>query len=245
MPAEISIIIPAYNEERVIGETIGEVSEYLERRGLDYELIVVSDGSTDRTMEISRKKSAENKRVKALENESRSGKGYSVKKGALAAGGDIIAFTDADLSYPIIEVEKPLKILSEKIADVAIGSRTVSGADIDVPLSPLRKLMSKVFNLFVRIIAIEGIGDTQCGFKAFSREAAREIFSRQTMSGFSFDVEIIYIAQKLGYKIIEFPIHLARYSESSSINPVSDSFFMFIDIIRIRLLDLQGRYKKE
>lgn len=245
MSAEITIVIPAYNEERVIGATIDEVSQYLEARGLDYEIIIVSDGSTDRTMEIALKKSVENGRVKALENERRSGKGFSVKKGALLAAGSVVAFTDADLSYPISEVEKPLEILRAGRADVAIGSRAVSGAEIEVPLSALRKLMSLVFNLFVRIIAIKGIGDTQCGFKAFSREAAREIFSRQTMSGFSFDVEIIYIAKKLGYRVTEFPIHLARHSESSSINPVSDSLSMFIDIIKIRLLDLQGRYKKE
>ncbi|MFQ5480669.1 MAG: dolichyl-phosphate beta-glucosyltransferase [Thermodesulfobacteriota bacterium] len=245
MPVEISIVIPAFNEESVIGETITEVSEYLENRGLDYELIVVSDGSTDRTLEIAQRFCEGNNRVKVLKNDRRMGKGFAVKKGVLAATGAVIAFTDADLSYPIEEVEKPLKLISEKETDAAIGSRTVRGADIEVATSPLRKLMSLVFNFFVRIIAIPGIGDTQCGFKAFSHDAARDIFTRQTLAGFSFDVEIIYIAKKLGYRVMEFPIHLARDSRASSINPVSDSLGMFIDILRIRLLGIRGRYKKD
>ncbi len=240
---EVSVVIPAYNEQRVIGETITEVIEYLEGRGLDYELIVVSDGSTDNTLKIAKKKSSGNDRVKVLENKNRSGKGFTVRKGALAARGSIIAFTDADLSYPISELEKPLSLILKQDAHLAIGSRTVRGADIEVPLSPLRKVMSRVFNVFVRLIAFGGIGDTQCGFKAFSSEAAEAVFSRQTMTGFSFDVELIYIARKLGFKVVEFPIHWAKSSPSSSVNPLSDSAGMFIDILRIRFFDLLGRYK--
>ncbi len=244
MSVEISIVIPAYNEERVIGETINRVTTYLEHRGLDYELIIVSDGSTDMTLRIAESESGKNARIRVLENKQRMGKGFTVKKGALAALGRVVVFTDADLSYPIEEVEKPLRLILDNHTDVAIGSRTVRGAEIEVHISPLRKVMSMVFNLFVRIIAVPGIGDTQCGFKAFSAHAARDIFSLQTMSGFSFDVEIIYIAKKLRYKVTEFPIHLAVTSGKSSINPLRDSIKMFIDIIRIRLLDLQGRYKK-
>jgi len=242
---EISIVIPAYNEEKVIADTITEVCEYLEGRGLDYELIIVSDGSTDNTEKIALARKAANQRVKILKNKVNMGKGFSVKKGCLAARGKVVAFTDADLSYPISEVEKPLKMIMEKRADVAIGSRTVSGARIAVANSPLRKIMSKVFNLFVRLIAIKGIGDTQCGFKAMSREAARDIFSRQTMMGFSFDVEIIYLAAKLGYKVGEFPIIWAKNTASSSVNPLRDSLAMFIDIVMIRLIDLRGGYRKE
>ncbi len=242
---EISIVIPAYNEEKVIGDTLAEVSGYLEERGFHYEIILVSDGSTDNTEAIALSASAGNKRIRVLKNEQNMGKGFSVKKGCLAARGRVIAFTDADLSYPISEVEKPLKMIREKAADVAIGSRTVSGARIVVHTSPLRKVMSKVFNIFVRLIAIKEIGDTQCGFKAFSSDAAMDVFSLQTMSGFSFDVEIIYIAKKLGYRVREFPIIWAKSSESSSVNPVSDSMGMFFDIMKIRLLDLKGVYRKE
>jgi len=242
---ELSIVIPAYNEASVIGETLAEVSEYLEGRGLDYEIILVSDGSTDNTGKIAISARAKNSRIQVLTNESNMGKGFSVKRGCLAAKGRVIAFTDSDLSYPISEVEKPLKMIDSGECDIAIGSRTVSGAVIAVHTSPLRKVMSKVFNLFVRLIAIHGIRDTQCGFKALSSKAARDIFSRQTMNGFSFDVEIIYIAKKLGYKVGEFPIVWAKSSESSSVNPVSDSMGMFLDILRIRLLDLKGEYSKK
>jgi len=241
---EISIVIPAYNEESVIGGTLDEVSEYLEGRGLDYEIILVSDGSADNTEKIARSKSALNKRIKVLSNGRNMGKGFSVKKGCLSASGEVIAFTDSDLSYPISEVEKPLKMIRSRAADVAIGSRTVTGARIVVHTSPLRKVMSMVFNLFVRLIAIKGIGDTQCGFKAFSRDAVKDIFSLQTMRGFSFDVELIYIAKKLGFKVGEFPIVWAKSAKSSSVNPVSDSLAMFLDIIKIRLLDMRGAYKK-
>lgn len=240
---EISVVIPAFNEERVIGATIDEILKYLEGRGLDYELIVVSDGSTDNTLDIALSRCKNNSSVKILKNKSRMGKGFTVKKGALAARGSVIAFTDADLSYPISELEKPLKLIRSHSADFAIGSRTVNGADIQVHLSPLRRTMSRVFNLFVRLIAFGGIGDTQCGFKALSSEAARAVFSRQTMTGFSFDVEIIYIARKLGYKVMEFPICWTKSSESSSVNPLIDSIGMFIDILRIRFFDLLGRYK--
>jgi len=241
---ELSIVIPAYNEADVIGGTLDEVSGYLEERGLDYEIILVSDGSTDNTEKIALSKSALNKRIKVLVNERNMGKGFSVKKGCLAASGDVIAFTDSDLSYPISEVEKPLKMIRSNAADVAIGSRTVRGARIAVHTSPLRKVMSMVFNLFVRLIAIKGIGDTQCGFKAFSHSAVKNIFSLQTMRCFSFDVELIYIAKKLGYKVREFPIVWAKSAESSSVNPVSDSIAMFLDIIKIRFLDMKGAYKK-
>jgi len=241
---EISIVIPAYNEEKVIGGTLDEVSEYLEGRGLDYEIILVSDGSTDNTEKIALSKSELNKRIKVLLNERNMGKGFSVKKGCLAASGNVIVFTDSDLSYSISEVEKPLKMIRSKAADVAIGSRTVSGARIVVHTSQLRKVMSLIFNLFVRLIAIKGIGDTQCGFKAFSNYAVKEIFSLQTMRGFSFDVELIYIAKKLGFKVREFPVIWAKSAESSSVNPVSDSLAMFLDIIKIRLLDMKGAYKK-
>jgi len=241
---ELSIIIPAYNEASVIGETLAEVSEYLEGRGLDYEIILVSDGSTDNTEKIAMSARAKNSRIQVLTNESNMGKGFSVKRGCLAARGKVIAFTDSDLSYPISEVEKPLKMIQSKAADVAIGSRTVIGARIVVHTSALRKVMSMVFNLFVRLIAIKGIGDTQCGFKAFSHTAVKDIFSLQTMRGFSFDVELIYIAKKLGFRVREFPIIWAKSAESSSVNPVSDSFTMFLDIIKIRLLDMKGAYKK-
>ncbi len=237
----LSVVIPAYNEERVIGKSLDEVREFLDDRGLAYEIIVVSDGSTDRTAEIVGKRSLLCPGIRLIENERNMGKGFSVRQGCLAAEGEIVVFTDADLSYPISEVEKPLALIRGGKADLAIGSRTARGAMIQADIPPLRRLMSKVFNLFVRLIAIRGIHDTQCGFKAFSNEAARAIFSRQTMTGFSFDVELIFIARKLGFRIVEFPIHWARSSESS-VNPLTDSVKMFIDIIRIRLIDLRGGY---
>ncbi len=236
---EISIIIPAYNEERVIGATLDEVTSYLEDRGLSHEVILVSDGSTDRTAEIARERAARRPEViKVIENETNMGKGFSVQRGCLAASGAVVVFTDADLSYPIGEVEKPLRLIMEGRADVAIGSRTARGSIIEAETTALRTLMSRVFNLFVRIIALKGIHDTQCGFKAFSGRASRAVFSRVTMTGFSFDVEVLYIARKLGFTIAEFPILWARSSESS-VHPVTDSIKMFIDLLRIRLNDLR------
>ncbi|MFH1428964.1 MAG: dolichyl-phosphate beta-glucosyltransferase, partial [Candidatus Margulisiibacteriota bacterium] len=214
----LSIVIPAYNEQDRLPQTIRRIQEYFKHREYAIELIVVDDGSMDNMLRTIPPG------VKVIQNGINRGKGYSVRKGVLAAGGDYILFSDADLSTPIEEIEK-LKLVIDSDYDIAIGSRAVRGADVKVHQPFFRELMGKVFNLLVRLLVVRGISDTQCGFKAFRKDAAKEIFSRQKLNGFGFDVEVLYLAKKLGYKIKETPVTWIN-SPSSKVNVLSDPLKM-------------------
>ncbi|HEX67944.1 MAG TPA: glycosyltransferase family 2 protein, partial [bacterium] len=190
----ISVVIPAYNEEKRIGYTLREIKEYFEKKRWKGEIIVVDDGSTDHTLEVVEEKKKDIPNLFLLKNEKNEGKGEAVKKGMLSAKGDWVFFSDADLSTPIEEMDKLLSFLKEGW-EVVIASRALPGAEV-FPRQPFfRELSGKIFNLMVRILLLPGIRDTQCGFKGFSREAARKIFSLQTLKGFAFDVEILYIGR--------------------------------------------------
>ncbi len=234
----LSIVVPAYNEERRLRETLPRIVDFVRAQDYATEVIVVDDGSSDGTASVVEGIAADTPLVRLIKNEHR-GKGFAVKTGALAASGDYVFLCDADLSMPIEDVAKFLPPALEGY-DVAIGSREIEGARrYDEP--GLRHLMGRVFNTLVRLLAVRGFQDTQAGFKCFARGAAREMFSYQTMDGFGFDVEILFIAQRRGYRIVEVPINW-YYVSNSRVSPVGDSVRMFREILQVRMNDWRGRY---
>jgi len=236
----LSIVVPAYNEEGRLPQTLPRIVDFLRAQDYAAELVVVDDGSADGTCRIVEDIAATVPFVRLIRNEHR-GKGYAVKTGGMAAAGDYIFLCDADLSMPIEEVARFLPPALEEY-DVAIGSREVEGARrYDEP--GLRHLMGRVFNTLVRVLAVRGFQDTQAGFKCFAREAAREMFPYQTMDGFGFDVEILFIAQKRGFRIVEVPINW-YYMSNSRVSPVSDSVRMFREILQVRMNDWRGLYDR-
>lgn len=226
---KISVIIPAYNEEKVIGKSISKIISFLENKKFNYEIIVIDDCSKDRTSNIV--KDFNSKKIILIRNKKNMGKGYSVKRGVMNAIGDLVLFSDADLSTPISELTKFLPLSHEY--DVVIGSRVLKESVV-LKQKFYRELVGTAFNLLVQLLLIRGIRDTQCGFKLFRKNVAKDIFKKQRIGGFCFDAEILYLAKNAGYKIKEVPIKWIN-AESSKVNPVTDSIKMFIDLVRIRL----------
>lgn len=237
----ISVIIPCYNEEALIGGTLRRVYDYLASRGYSYEVLAVDDGSSDSTSGIIKDFASKNPGARLIENPGNRGKGYSVRKGFLEAKGEYVCFTDADLSTPIEEIEKLLYWIKNGF-DVAIGSRSIAGSIVEVRQKVWREYMGKTFNFFVQRIVFSGIKDTQCGFKCFRSRAAKDVFSRQVIDGFGFDVEALFLARRHGYTIKEVPIKWVNRFESR-VNPVIHPFQMIKDLFKVRLRDLMGGYK--
>ena len=237
---ELSIVIPAYNEERRLPRTLRTIVDYLAGR-FSYEVIVVDDGSTDRTYDVSREFFDMNQCGRVLKNDGNCGKGCSVRRGMLEASGRLRLFSDADMSTPIDQLEK-LHAEIRNGYDIAIGSRSLPDSDIKLHQPLYRELMGKIFNRFVQKIAVRGIIDTQCGFKLFTGKAAHDIFVRQISNGFSFDVEVLFIASKLGYRVKEVPITWVN-SPESKVNPVTASARMLLDLFFVRARDLRGIYR--
>ena len=233
----ISIVIPAYNEEKRIGRSIKQIVKYLDKKKYSYEVIVVDDGSIDKTIDVVKK--AGNKYVKIIKNKKNMGKGFSVKTGILNAKYPLVLFSDSDLATPIEELDKFMEYI--KSYDIVIASRNLKESNIKVKQPVYRQLMGKTFPLLVNLIALGGFRDTQCGFKLFKTDAAKKIVSLQTFNRFSFDVEILFIAKKLGYKIKEAPVVWID-KEGSKVNPIKDSIKMLIDLFKIRLNNLLGKY---
>lgn len=227
----LSVVIPAYNEERRLGETLRRVDAFLAPLPADYELIVVDDGSSDGTAAAARAFSPARGRLRLLRNRRNRGKGASVRRGLAAARGGRVLFSDADLSTPITELPR-LDAALDRGAAVAIGSRAVRGSRVLIPQPLYRMLMGKIFNRFVQLLVLPGLHDTQCGFKLFTREAARAIFRRQTLCGFGFDVEVLYLARRQGWAVAEVPVEW-RNSLQSRVSPGRDSLRMFLDLFRI------------
>lgn len=237
-----SIIIPAYNEAARLGATLEKVLAYTALRGWDAEVIVVNDGSTDTTAEIVRVYSSHDPRLKLLENPGNRGKGYSVRNGMLHGLGEILLFSDADLSSPIEEASKLVAAIAAG-ADVAIGSRWLR-TDLQTQRQPLyRQVSGRIFNLLLRITLGLNFKDTQCGFKAFTRGAAGRIFPLQQIERWGFDPEVLYIAKKLGFKVVEVPVSWA-HREGTRISPLRDGPRMFLEMLNIRWNALSGKYNQ-
>lgn len=236
------MVIPSFNEEPRLGGTLERVAGYLSAQPYASEIVVVDDGSTDGTVRVAEGFARLHGNVRVVENGRNRGKGYSVRHGVEKAIGDYILFSDADLSTPIEDLQKLFPKLVEEGYDIAIGSRALSGSDIRLHQPWYRELMGKIFNKIVRLCTVRGLKDTQCGFKLFRGPVARELFARQMIERFSFDVEALYLARKRGYRIAEVPVTWYN-SPRSRVSIVSDPVRMFMDVLRIRYYDLQGRYR--
>jgi dolichyl-phosphate beta-glucosyltransferase len=235
-----SIVIPAYNEAERIAPTLQRVLAYVASQGWRAEIIVVNDGSRDNTAEIVRSYAARHPAVRLVDNPRNRGKGYSVRNGMLHAHGDVLLFSDADLSSPIEEAPKLFAAIASG-ADVAIGSRWLR-AELQTERQPLhRQLFGRIFNLLLCLILGLKQKDTQCGFKAFNRAAADAIFPRQRIERWGFDPELLFLAQKNSLKIAEVPVRWA-HDERSKISPIRDGIRMFAEICRIRWYSMTGKY---
>jgi dolichyl-phosphate beta-glucosyltransferase len=229
----LSLIIPAYNEEARIVSTLNNVRDYLAVTFDSWNIVVVDDGSTDNTLSIMRQWAAENEGLRIVSYKPNVGKGYAVRQGVFAADGEFIAFSDADLSAPIEELAKLFDAV-KKGYDIAIGSRAVKGASIPIHQPFYRELGGKGLNLIIQALAVPGICDTQCGFKLFRGDVAREIFSRCFVNKWGFDVEVLYLARRLGYSIAEIGVKWS-HAEGSKIKPFPAALGIIRDLVRIRL----------
>lgn len=237
----LSIIIPSFNEELRLPATLQSIATYIRSKRPNTEVIVVDDGSVDRTAAVAESWRDRIPQLRVLSNGRNRGKGFSVRHGSLEAKGDIVLFTDADLSSPIEEGEKLLAALQDH--DVAIGSRAVDRSLIEVHESVFREFAGIIFNRLVRIILWLPFIDTQCGFKAFKREHCRIIFEQQTIERFGFDPELLYLARHHGLSIQEVPVRWA-HSPATKVSMLRDSVQMFLDVFVIRWNGLRGQYRK-
>ncbi|MCX8082120.1 MAG: glycosyltransferase family 2 protein [bacterium] len=230
---DISIVIPAYNEERRLGNTLKEVHTYFRNLGLNFEIIVVDDGSKDGTVNVVKQFSIEHPEVKLRCHLKNKGKGAAVKTGVLSAEGKIILFTDADLSTPIQEFVK-LKQAIDNGYDIAIGSRGIAGAKVKIKQNIIRRLIGILGGYIIKIIISNKFADTQCGFKMFKNACGKKLFNELKVSGFAFDVEVLYKAIKRGYQVKEIPVEWLN-SPESKVNVLKDPLRFLKDIIRIRM----------
>lgn len=238
IPHTLSVIVPAYNEAARIGRTLQELCAALPAFAADWEVRVVDDGSVDTTVEVVRAASAVNPRV-ILQRESHRGKGAAVRAGMLAARGDFLFLCDADLSMPIAGLPRFIELAIDRF-DIVIGSREGLGATrIGEP--KYRHFMGRLFNTLVRGAAVPGIQDTQCGFKMFTRAAATSVFPLATIDGWAFDIEVLVIARRHGFRIHEMPIEW-HHRELSRVSPVPDALRMARDVFRIRARAMRGHY---
>lgn len=231
-PPLLSLVIPAYNEGGRIGGTVARVCAYLDRQPYTWEVIVVIDGGGAGPADEARAAAGGRANVHVLENDVNRGKGYSVRRGFAGAHGGRLVFIDADLSLPVEGLD-PMMARFDQGADVVIGSREVPGAQVAGDPPRLRGMMGRIFNRVVQALALPGLADTQCGFKGFRAEAARRIFAAQTVDRFGFDVEVLYLARLLGYRIDEQPV-VCVYHGGSSVNRLGDVVGMLRDVFLIR-----------
>ena len=231
----LSVIIPAYNEEARIESTLSAIHEYFKSKEYDYEVIVVDDGSTDKTyLKLQQNELFEKDRFKIIKNDGNKGKGYSIKRGILSSKGEYVLVSDADMSTPIREINKLFGYTKEGF-DIVIGSRSVKDSSVLIPQPWYREKMGKTFNLFVKLLLLKDFNDTQCGFKLFKGDVAREIARDLKINGFCYDVEALYSAKKKKYRIKEVGVTWNN-SPQSKVNIFGSSVEMFVDLLRIKRL---------
>jgi dolichyl-phosphate beta-glucosyltransferase len=234
-PPFLSVVSPAYNEERRLAPTLERIKEHLAGQSYRSEILVVDNASTDQTSEVARRTGVE------VLTERERGKGAAVRRGMLAARGEYILFSDADLSTPIEEVEKLMSALRAG-HDIAIASRALPESKLPVRQPWYRELVGRAGNVLVRLAAVRGIADTQCGFKLFPRDIARRLFGAQLMTGIAFDMEILFLAQRLGLKIAEVPVTWVD-DPDTRFSRFWDSLDAVKDLLRIRMNWMRGRYR--
>lgn len=241
---DLSVIIPVYNEEARVGKTLDESISYLRKSRLRAEILVVDDGSRDKTLEVVGKFTKKAKgalSLKALKQGINRGKGAAVRLGALAAKGDVVLFMDADNATPLSEFEK-FRPLFKKGIEVVVGSRAVDRSQVKIPQPLYRQVLGRTANLVIQVLVVWGIWDTQCGFKAFSKRAASAIFPLQTIDRFGFDFELLFLAHKLGFPIRE--VSVQWFNSPYSKVRLGDYFGTLVELLSIRWKDLKGVYER-
>lgn len=241
MVPDLSVVIPAYNEESRLGPTVRAAVDYFRSEGRPFELIVVDDGSRDGTSALARVLSDELPEVRLIRLAANHGKGYAVRSGVVNARGRNILFADADGATPFAEIER-LHAALDAGADVAIGSRALAAKGVQVKAKLYRHVIGRVFHALVETLTVRDVKDTQCGFKLFRAPVAHDLFSRMRMNGFSFDVEVLVMAKRRGYRIAEVPVNWT-HQPGSKVRLTIDSLHMAADLVRIRMHCLRGEYE--
>jgi dolichyl-phosphate beta-glucosyltransferase len=243
----LSILVPAYNEEKRLPLTLETIADYLVTRDFSHELIVIDDGSHDQTRQVVRDFAEDRPWIRLVHYDDEHGaalnrgKGFAIRAGVEAAVGRDILFSDADLSTPIEEMERLLPPISRGDCDVAIASRALPESNLAIHQPAHRELMGRTFNKIVQKMAVPGVKDTQCGFKAFRGDVAKRLFGLAHIDGFGFDPEILFLANKFGYKIREIPVTW-RHCDNSRVNPLTAPISMLRELFEIRWNDARGLY---
>ncbi len=240
---ELSVIIPVYNEEKRVSKTLEAAFKYLKAKRIKAEILIVDDGSSDETLKVVGKfksKNASGQVLKVLKQSTNRGKGAAVKAGTLAARGEIVLYMDADNATPLSEFEK-FKPAFKKGMDVIVGSRAVDRTQVKVRQPLYREVIGRIGNVIIQLLLIPGISDTQCGFKAFTKKAAKSIFPLQTIEGFGFDVELLFIAKIQGFSILETSVQWMD-DPNTRVNALRDSIRTFTELFIIRWNDIKGLY---
>jgi dolichyl-phosphate beta-glucosyltransferase len=238
---DLSIVIPAYNEELRLERTVRDAVEYFRSSRRSFELIVVDDGSRDGTSALARRLADELSHIRLIRLAANHGKGYAVRSGVVNSLGRLVLFADADGATPFAEIER-LEAALDGGADLAIGSRALHAQGVKVRAKLYRHLIGRTFHWLVESLTVKDVKDTQCGFKLFRCGVAHDLFSRMRMNGFSFDVEVLVMAKRRGYRIAEVPVNWT-HQPGSKVRLTVDSIHMAADLVRIRTLCLRGEYE--
>jgi len=239
----LSIVIPAYNEEERLGLSIEKIAAYLEVSGVDAEILVVDDGSKDRTAELAAK-ALVGRRGRVIRNGENRGKGYSVRHGVVEARGRFVLLTDADLSTPIEEHAKLAAVIRDRDLDVVIGSRALPGSNVEVRQGWLRQTMGRTFNAIIRTVTGLPFRDTQCGFKLMDRDRVMPLFDKMVVNRFAFDVELLFLCARFGLSVADVPV-IWRNAPGSKVSVLADPLNMIADVLRVRWRFRRGLYNPE